>query len=133
MGSRDFKWLWNTMLRGDSSDVVYVMRVVFETKAEVPQTTMQRENRMREVDNLFMNAVLYFNQKSQVMHNTQATECIYVDDKNQFEVFFIGVKVGCALEPSLELWKETALSIIKKSSIGTEKQWVDYVKCISKT
>jgi hypothetical protein len=128
MDTKSFVWLWNTMLQGQSSDTVYVMRVVFQTKKEVPQTTIQRENRIREVDNLFLNAVNKWNNTNTNMLRTQATECRLVDDSREWEVFFIGYDV----ELDIERWRQTALTIIQMSCINTQSQRVDYIKTVQK-
>jgi hypothetical protein len=130
MGTRDFIWLWNTMLGGNSEDTVHVLRVGFQTKSKIPETSMQRDNEIRRIENLFMNAVYEQNQRDTVMQNTRASECRNVEG-DKWEVFFVGTNVGeNESQPSFKVWTDTALNIVKGSSIGTKRQWVDNVKVI---
>jgi hypothetical protein len=132
MGTRDFTWLWNTTLGGDTSEPVHVMKVGFETTKNIPKTTMQKGNAISEIDNSFMNAVFKKNNEDSAMHTTRAFECKHVRD-NEFEVFFVGDKIGGMDQLSVEDWGKTALSLIENSSIGTQKQWIHYVKTIQNT
>ncbi len=118
------------MLGGNSEDTVHVLRVGFQTKSKIPETSMQRDNEIRRIENLFMNAVYEQNQRDTVMQNTRASECRNVEG-DKWEVFFVGTNVGeNESQPSFKVWTDTALNIVKGSSIGTKRQWVDNVKVI---
>ncbi len=139
MGTRDFTWLWNTTLSGDTHDPVHVMKVGFTTTKSIPSTTIQKENEIRRIDNDFMNAVFKKNNEDATMHTTRAFECRHVKG-DEFEVFFVGEKIGrekisrekidSASQLSVEEWGKTALSLLENSAIGTQTQWIHYVKVI---